>query len=433
MSRLAVLGCALWLAASCGWVRGHDIPNAQVDRSTQVIVAPGRLEIAYEVSLSELTATQELRSLIEVLPGSDRRGWFETYGSVTGPMNAKGFLVAVGEEPVALEFVGVDLVVEEHPRWTFRFEASVPRSGRLRVRDTNFSTSEGTSRLAIKGRGVVIRGDSLPGDVASIVARPVWQLSVVEERRTREVTVDYAAEAAPVSAPLARSEPVRQRRLEVSRLSRLLDDTARVPTIWLGLLAFGLGMVHAVQPGHGKSLVAASVFSEGGAWVKGALLAIVTTLTHTGSVFLIAALLWWSETRQFGAIHLTLCRTAGFVIAAIGCWRLGRHFAGESAVPEHRHHSGSVIGLGAAAGLVPCWDAVGLVVVSEAIGRLALGLVLVVAFGLGMGMVLIAVAWLSARLRTRLARAGGSDRWERRLGLASGLVLCAIGVYLLRI
>ncbi len=332
--------------------------------------------------------------------------------------------------------VGVDLVVEEHPRWTFRFRAEIPASGRLTVQDTNFSTAEGTCRLAIKGRGVVIRGDALPADVESIPARPIWQLSVVEERRTRDVIVDYAPEAAPGRTSMPDRPIVARQGSEVSRLSRLLDESTRLPPILLGLLAFGLGMAHAVQPGHGKSLVAASVFSEGGAWVKGAMLALVTTLTHTGSVFLIAALLWWSETRQFGAIHLALCRTAGFVIAAIGFWRLGRHFAGDSVAPEHRHDaagSRSVIGLGAAAGLVPCWDAVGLVVVSEAVGRLALGLILVVAFGLGMAMVLIAVAWLSARLRTTLTRVGRWDRWERRLGLASGLVLCAIGVYLLRI
>ena len=43
--------------------RAHDIPNQRVDRSIQVTLGPGRLEIDYEVSLSELTLTQDLRAL----------------------------------------------------------------------------------------------------------------------------------------------------------------------------------------------------------------------------------------------------------------------------------------------------------------------------------------------------------------------------------
>ncbi len=96
----------------------------------------------------------------------------------------------------------------------------------------------------------------------------------------------------------------------------------------------------------------------------------------------------------------------------------------------------SVVGLGIAGGLVPCWDAVLLVVLSAVTGRLGLGIVLLMAFGTGMAVVLVAVGIAAARLRSLfLARndlAGGVvGRWERRLGIASGVTLGAIGVYLL--
>src|SRR5690349_15873769 len=97
----------------------HDIPNARVDRSTQVTLRPGRLSIDYEVSLAELTLTQELRSLIGHLPGADRSEWFQAYGRETGLLNAKGFLVAAGGGSFPLRVDGFDLVVEEHPRYTF--------------------------------------------------------------------------------------------------------------------------------------------------------------------------------------------------------------------------------------------------------------------------------------------------------------------------
>ena len=80
----------------------HDIPNQRVHRSAQATLVPGKLVIEYEVSLSELTLTQDLRTLVGSLPGGDRSGWFQRYGEVTGPLDAKGFLVACDGNPVPL-------------------------------------------------------------------------------------------------------------------------------------------------------------------------------------------------------------------------------------------------------------------------------------------------------------------------------------------
>jgi ABC-type nickel/cobalt efflux system permease component RcnA len=204
----------------------------------------------------------------------------------------------------------------------------------------------------------------------------------------------------------------------------------------LSLIALGLGAAHAIQPGHGKTLVAATVVGEGGTWFHGALLAIVTTLTHTGSVMLVAIGLWWTNSTRFNDVHLGLMHAAGFVIAAIGAWRLGRHVAGlgehdAGGALDFRRDPRGVIGLGIAGGLVPCWDAVGLILLAEAVGRLSLGIALLVAFGAGMAIVLVAVGWAAARVRSLVEDPRLDTAWERRLGIASSLILAAIGVYLL--
>ena len=92
-------------------------------------LSPGRLEIDYEVSLTELTLTQDLRSLVGPRPGAERSEWLALYGEVTGPMNARGFLVSVDGAPVAMASAGYRLAVEEHPRYTFHLEADDPRRG----------------------------------------------------------------------------------------------------------------------------------------------------------------------------------------------------------------------------------------------------------------------------------------------------------------
>ena len=324
----------------------HDIPNARIDRSIQATLLPGRLAIDYEVSLSELTLTHDLRMLIEVPPGTDRRDWFQLYGQETGPLNARGLLVTVDGRAIDLSFQGFDLAVEDHPRFLFHFKAKTPERGRLTIQDTNDLASEGTSRLAIVGReGVAIRGDDQPTDVELIPIRPLWQLSVAEERRSRRLDVEYEATSlagmpAPSSSgparpplPLPLTEPSDSPRSPVgkaagvaaTRLTRLLERSASLPLLGLVAIALGLGSVHALQPGHGKTLVAAAVLDEHGTWLRGTLLAMVTTLAHTGSVLLIALGLWWTKSSRYGEIHLGLAHVAGGLIASIGLWRLGRH------------------------------------------------------------------------------------------------------------
>ena len=221
-----------------------------------------------------------------------------------------------------------------------------------------------------------------------------------------------------------------------NRLSRLLDRSSGYSLLGLLVIALLLGAAHAVQPGHGKTLVAATVLGEHGSRLRGLVLALVTTLTHTGSVLLVGAGLWWTRSLRFGSIHVGMAHAAGFAIAAVGLWRLGRHLAGHG---EHDGHEPSavrwggrgLIGLGVAGGLVPCWDAVGLILVAEAVGRLALGMVLLLAFGLGMAAVLVLVGWLAAHLQRWLEDPQREGLWEHRLGIFSGLVLTAIGMYFL--
>jgi nickel/cobalt exporter len=430
----------------------HDIPNQRVDRSTQATLRPCRLEIDYEVSLTELTLTQDLRALIGTLPGADRSHWLARYAEVTGPLNAKGFLIACDGRPVPLSMQGYDLSVEEHPRYTFHFQASLPEGGVLTIHDTNYTSSEGTSRLAVRARdGASILGDDLPPDVGEIPIRPIWQLDDAEERRTRFVRVTFRSpaltrphatrprsDAPPAGLSATSSELKATYPTTPWQLSRLLDGVTRGSLVWLFVIAAALGAIHAIQPGHGKTLVTAVALGSQSRWYYPPLLGLATTLAHTGSVLVLAAILWWTGASQVAAIHQGLLRAAGFVIAAGGFWRVGRHL-GRCGEGDHADcviapaevvalAPASLIGLGIAGGLVPCWDAVGLLVLSAAIGRLAAGVFLVVSFGVGMAGVLVAVGVLAAWLNSAMMLSVRARAWESQLGLASGLMLAALGL-----
>ncbi|WP_435006000.1 nickel/cobalt transporter [Tundrisphaera lichenicola] len=428
----------LILAVVGSTAMAHDIPDARVDRSIQATLSPGRLRVDYEVGLAELTLAQDLRRLVGELPGTDRRGWFEAYGREVAPLNARGLIVLVDGEPADLKPLGFDLAIEGHPRYTFHFSADVPERGKLFLNDTNYEASLGTSRLALRPiDGVEVRGDALPAEVSQIPIRPVWQLTDEEETRTHRLKVEYEStrRPAPTVAVVPSPRPTPAAPPE-SGLSRLLDDEPG--RAWPGLIlaAILLGAAHAIQPGHGKTLVAASSIGPGGGPLRGAFLGLATATAHLSSVALIAWVVWVTRSTRLGEIHLTLARLAGFTIATIGLWRVGRHLGGfgehEPIEAPGKLGFRSILALGLAGGIVPCWDAVALVVLSGAIGRLGLGLVLLAAFSLGLGGVLVIVGAAASRFQKIFERSEGRSTWEHRLGVLGGLILAGIGISLLR-
>jgi ABC-type nickel/cobalt efflux system permease component RcnA len=440
------------LVASPAWA--HDIPNQRIDRSIQVEVAPQRLDIDYEVSLTELTLVQDLRALLGSLPKADSDGLLDLYARVTGPLNAKGFLVTLDGRPADLAFRGFRVVVEEHPRFTFHFDLPMPDRGSITIHDTNFATSEGTSRLAVRSRRVVIESDSpLPADVAAIAIRPVWQLTDDEERQTKQARFRFGQPVAgqDIASDRARNtgergsaasgqrvefvEPGRRDFPALPRLSRMLDATGNLPWLVLCALAVALGAVHALQPGHGKTLVTAVALGPEARFYQPAILGVAATIAHTGSVLVIASVLWWTGTSEVVRLHLALTRAAGFAIAAAGFWRLGRHLAGYRVHDDL--HTGSVrlsnfglVGLGLAGGLVPCWDAVALIVLAAAVGRLAAGVGLVLAFGAGMGLVLVTLGAMACQARAVTLGLAPTTGWQTKLGIASASILAVIGLFL---
>ncbi|CAN5701134.1 hypothetical protein BH23PLA1_BH23PLA1_05840 [soil metagenome] len=443
---------AIWFLIGSGPVgsaRAHDIPDARVDRGIQILLGPGRLRIEYEVALSELTLAQDLRSLEGRSPAASRAELFDRYGQVTAPLNAKGLLVSVDGDPIALGISGFDLSVEEHPLYRFGFEVDLPESGRLEIQDTNYISSEGTSRLALRTlQGIEANSQDIPADLEDVPERPTWMLSFEEERRTRQVALDYRSSVLADTPPIVASKPVASTAPPLDRqkptapapdpLFRLLDRASGTTLLGIWLLALLLGSAHAIQPGHGKTIVAAAVVGRQGAWHQGVLLAMVTTLAHVLGVLAVAGLIFLTRSTRYEAIDRTLVQVAGFWIAAVGLWRLGRHLGG------HGEHGGdqrnsldptignrSLVVLGLAAGILPCWDAILLIILAEAMGRLPLGLLLLSGFSLGMGAVLVAVGLASGRLRRLVDAREQGARWGRWLGGLSGVVLTSIGVMLL--
>ena len=229
-------------------------------------------------------------------------------------------------------------------------------------------------------------------------------------------------------------------------------------------VAFWLGALHALEPGHGKTIVAAYLVGSRGNMKHAALLGASVTFTHTLSVFLLGiGTLLLSSYIVPEKIIPVLGVLSGISIVLIGGWlfykrwRAFRHELAHQRAHAHGHHHhhhhdhhhhdhdhdhghshvpqgditvGSLMALGASGGLVPCPAAMVLLLSAIAIGRVGLGLVLLVAFSLGLAGVLMAIGMLVIHAKSWLPESAKDSQHPllRFAPVASAFVILCVGM-----
>ena len=232
-------------------------------------------------------------------------------------------------------------------------------------------------------------------------------------------------------------------------LASYLYETTLSP--WLLALVLGLsallGGLHALTPGHGKSLVAAYLIGSRGTVRHAAALGGIVTLTHTASVIgvgLLALLAGHYILPDVLVPALEVC--AGLLVVALGVrllWARWRTHGGHRHHHDHGHYHhedhhhlpkgdvrlADLLAMGVSGGLVPCPEALGVMLIAIGLGRIGLGLVLIVAFSLGLAAVLITIGILLVRCKSRLDRLGKpGSAWQRLLPLVSAVIVTVLGV-----
>lgn len=254
-------------------------------------------------------------------------------------------------------------------------------------------------------------------------------------------------------------------------------------------VSLALGALHALTPGHGKTVVAAYlVGSRGTAW-HAIVLGSVVTLTHTGSVFLLGIItLAASQYILPASIIPWLEIVSGLMIVSLGFYLLWQRFlywrkttsperntpaavliAGDSGrsrrkysltpssstvkkisgairmqeLPENLHQHGdgkmhsnevpetitwrSLISLGISGGLVPCPDAIAILLVAIAINRIFLGLALIISFSFGLAIILIVIGLLMVSSSRLFKRMDSFNRLAPLMPVVSALIVLLLG------
>jgi len=235
------------------------------------------------------------------------------------------------------------------------------------------------------------------------------------------------------------------------------------------LLALGLGAVHALSPGHGKTIVGAYLVGARGTARHALFLGLTVTVTHTIGVFVLGFVTLYLSRYIFpeqlfpwiGALSGAMVAVMGFVlftrrlrtVRTLAVYDPARGHEPHShshGLWEHEHGPNththlptgndggpitwrSLLALGVSGGLLPCPSALLVMLSAISLGRIGYGLVLIVAFSIGLAGVLTGIGVLfvyGTRLLSRIG-AGRTQRLGiglRLLPLASALVVGVAGI-----
>lgn len=476
------LACALALGLPAT-AAAHPVPKNAHDRTVVVLVVPDKqlVRVEYRLEVDELTAfTRDLEPYADDIDAVRFRGRPEALYAelarrlgpdlafrLTGKLNGQRLDFKCASTDPGRKATSATLHDETgtrlgHLRMDFVFEANcaihADRDNDLVFRDQTYLGEEGKIDLTFaKAPGVHVVRE--PASTEAIQKRAAMEREPGDDDRLRElcrvfrVTGQAAGPpAAESSAPAATPQPANAH--DEYSLARLLLHTDYGFLLTM-LMACIFGAAHALTPGHGKTLVAAYLVGERGTVGHAIVLGLVTTLTHTGIVLLIAATLFFlpSDARtSFGqVIQDGLGLAMGLLVVCMGFWLLLQRLSGRAdhfhvGGGHHHHHHGDpvpaaeraprgvrwwgLIVLGITGGLVPCWDAIYLLLYTIGRSQFMLALPAVLAFSAGLAGVLVLIGVLVVQV-PRFARSRwGSGKIVRALPILSALVVTLMGVWL---
>ncbi len=437
--RRAVLAILTALALALGApavASAHPLGNFSVNHLTQVSVSPSQVDVLYVLDQAEIPTFQE-RGL------SDAQVLARKQAEV-----AKRLVVSLHGRRLALKPSAAARL--SHPpgqgglrttRVELRLSARARTLGVLTVHDGTFPGRIGWRAVMPRpGAGTAVRS-SVPAADPTNGLRRYPQEVLRSPADVRDARLAVKPGGGTLSAPGGRDLAVAGHRSS-DGFAGILEDAAsgRGVLLLLLLAAFGWGALHALSPGHGKSMVAAYLVGTRGSVRDAVTLGATVTVTHTAGViglgFVALALSAWVLPED---LYPWLNLAAGLLVVGVGIRVLRSrvrdahghdHRHDHSHGHDHHHHRSdrrSIIALGASAGLIPCPSA--LVVLLGAISQhqVGLGLVLIVAFSLGLAMTLTALGIAVVKASRLLARARGARRLAGAASAVSAALIVVIG------
>jgi len=466
--RFLVVVAALSLAATSF---AHPLGNFTTNRQALVTIAPDALAVRYVVDIAELPAFRTLAEIDANADGTadqaERDAWAgRLAGEIARNLQLTVDGAALTLRPIAHE---ASIVPGAGGLPTLRAELSfttplTTSRGALTIRDDDFAGLPGWQEiLAVGGTGVALTDATVPATdrTNGLRSYPAEVLAAPPQVREARLAFAPGAAAAPASGPAAlRSGAERFG----DRLTALMADRTPLSAglvLSALLVAVALGALHALTPGHGKTIVGAYLVGSRGTWKHAVFLGLVVTATHTAGVYVLgAATLLASAWILPERLMPWLSAASGLLVLGVGASLVRERLAvavhghahdhdhhHDHGPHGHHHHGehghdhappldraptlGNLIALGVSGGLLPCPSALVVMLGAIALGRIAFGLALVVAFSAGLAAVLTSIGLVLVYARGLFERLPLDGRFARFAPVASAAIISLAGIALL--
>lgn len=218
------------------------------------------------------------------------------------------------------------------------------------------------------------------------------------------------------------------------------------------LVAAFWGAAHALTPGHGKALVAAYLVGTKGTPRHAFMLGGTVTVAHTAGVFALGLVtLGLSQFIVPERLYPWLTLVSGLLVVVVGASVLRQRIRSRSRGHhaehhhqhdhdddhghDHHHHddddaltSRGILGVGVAAGLLPCPSALVVLLSAIALHRVGLGLALILAFSVGLAATITVIGLVAVLARRAFGRLSLNGPVVRAFPAVSAALILAVGV-----
>ncbi len=485
-------------------VAAHPLGNFSISHYTAIRVGSDHVELRYLIDMAEIPTFQELQAT-GLVPEAGHPT-IAPYLARRAAALSDGLRLEVNGQRLPIQVVEQEAIFPPGagglPTLKIGVVYRAPLDGaslrpmnELRYRDENFDDRAGWKEIvAFPTGGVTFSATSVPERDRSraLSDYPVDLLNSPPQDLEAQVMFGVDSRPPAVAGEAGGTRPAEPGRAEPGRTEPNQTDAALRPNAQLtprnrftdlvatrelgfGVIATALavsaalGAFHALEPGHGKTVVAAYLVGARGTARHAVLLGVIVTASHTAGVYLLGGVTFYASRYVVPErLYPWLAVGSGLTIAILGGVLLFRRWTGRADHNhahddhDHHHHAGqghdhgphphSVEGhdhghghnhhthganvslrdlfvLGVTGGIVPCPAALVVLLSAVSLRRIGFGLVLIVAFSVGLAAVLVLLGLLMVYARRLMARFQEDSvvitRW---LPLTSSAVITLVGV-----
>jgi nickel/cobalt exporter len=494
----------------------HPMGNFSINHYSKIIPGAHAIDVDYIIDMAEIPTFQQMQESAIVPKSGDPS--LVLYLQSESELLKGGLALFVEGRPLTLRTISRQAIFPPGAgglptmKMGFVFVATLPNdltdsSASVRYRDDNYPDRAGWKEIvAVNGSGATLVSSSVPASDRSLELTnyPTDMLHSPPQTLEASLSIKSApfgnsSEVQTGSGWLATSTAVTSGNVILKANSQgtprsaftELISSKRTDFLFMAmaaLIAAVLGGFHALEPGHGKTLVAAYLVGSHGKARHAVLLGAIVTASHTISVYALGLVtLYASQWILPERLYPWLGIGSGLMVAGLGFTLfIRRYLATESHAEDghvhdhahgHRHnwwgghvrevdtHSHSdvilhehdhseghdhshgaehempritrelslsgLFALGITGGIVPCPAALVVLLGALAFHRVAFGLFLIVAFSAGLAAVLISLGLAMVYAGRFMSRFGAQGPLTQRwLPLASSAVITIIGVTL---